>query len=421
MNNILSDRKIDVVGNKILNKPFPKNYGEENKLYTPEIYDRHGIGLLISILDYEELNPYSLVFNGPFKTVCEMRKFIANKLLQDEDRFRNNVLLKDLAKEITFQKKFTPLYEKFMINKSVRYNSKIGLQDRRANQKKPTSNQHLSGNILDLRNYENYYNVSNLKDVKKHPNSDNMIEKFEKIELLSASSKRNASKLKTVNAPIINKNLKNLGTIENKGNSSTNSTNNNDIETNDKMRSSRTGGFFFPKIDSIINNTKIRNKSGKTIIAISANSQLKSLSSVESRFNTSLKINSNKYLKEFKELDEINTKVNENIKLTRLYKDVKSINTKNNTLTNSSNKVESLNSNKKVVLKGNYAKLEYKLESSKDINKNLNLDNPIQDYSSKNGRIIKAKIEYKSINRNISNNNIGVVEFKHKSKSMSRK
>ena len=77
------------------------------------------------------------------------------------------------------------------------------------------------------------------------------------------------------------------------------------------------------------------------------------------------------------------------LKLNKIYKDVKALNSKNNLFTSNGESSSMISSSKKIVLKGNYSKYENKFESSKNINKKLILD----DQGSKNVRVIKAKLD----------------------------
>ncbi len=89
------------------------NHQNNLEFYHPKIYEKMGRELLISVLDYEELNPFSKVFSSEFQNVYNVRKFISLKLSQDDARFKNNNLIQNLIKDINYVKTFTSLYEKF--------------------------------------------------------------------------------------------------------------------------------------------------------------------------------------------------------------------------------------------------------------------------------------------------------------------
>jgi len=91
----------------------PTNHQNSLEFYHPKIYEKMGRELLISVLDYEELNPFSKVFSSEFQNVYNIRKFISIKLSQDDSRFKNNNLIQNLIKDINYVKTFTSLYEKF--------------------------------------------------------------------------------------------------------------------------------------------------------------------------------------------------------------------------------------------------------------------------------------------------------------------
>ena len=399
LHSILLNNKINATKYEVFNKSFPQSYGENNKIYTPEIYDRHGIGILISILDYEELNPYSVIFNGPFKTVCELRKFVANKLIQDEDRFKNNILLKDLAKEISFQKKFTPLYERFMINKSVRYNSKISLQDRRANKKKPTS--HLNLGILDLRNYSNMLNNNSNNPGSLHKPINSNTEDIDKLDIFNGFyEKRNKNKLQTINIKInsIKNGINSSGTTSNSINSVLE--NQNTI----KQDTSRNYEVKLPSINNINNTQKMRNKSG-----INLKTKEKDLNQIT---NTNINTNSNvlpnssqntlKHIKPNKENEEVSKKISDNYKLNKLYQEVINLG-KNNTFTTNENLIFATSKN--IALKGD-SKINTKFISSEDITK----------------KFVFNKKTKKNLNNFSNNEVINNLPYKdYKSKSVSRK
>ena len=68
------------------------------EFYKPKNYEKMGRQLLISVLDYEELNPFSKVFSSEYHNVFNLRKYISIKLSQEDPRFKNNNLIQNLIK-----------------------------------------------------------------------------------------------------------------------------------------------------------------------------------------------------------------------------------------------------------------------------------------------------------------------------------
>ena len=361
------------------------------------MFDRHAESLMVSILDYEELNPFSLIFNSEYRTVHELRKTIALKLLQEEDRFKNNVLLRDLAKEISYQKKFVPLYEKFMINKSVRINSKTSIQERRINNqsllKKPTS--FLSGNIPELKNYGNYSNLSTMN--YKKANSEMFDSNKELSVFNSILNKRSENKSLTVNLEKIS-NINGFPTgnrfdtatavidltqkksnnrwnssVKKRLNTSTLSDSDNEVKT--KIESSRFQNVLFPKI---INNGKNEGLAAE-IPAIIPNHRIRSTSKIRKFIadNESKEIVFNKS-KTIKESEQKVKASNLNQSKQSEENRNKSISTKNRLdITSNDNILNNLilSKNKNLVLKAGYFKVDSsKFTTNKEINSKFNID-----------------------------------------------
>ena len=93
------------------------------EFYTPKSFEKMGRQLLISVLDYEELNPFSKVFSSEFKNVANARKFISTKLLNEDPRFKNKYQIQNLVKDINFVKDFIPLFEKFSQKNEAKLNN----------------------------------------------------------------------------------------------------------------------------------------------------------------------------------------------------------------------------------------------------------------------------------------------------------
>lgn len=128
-----------------VNSDFIENRAKYKKcfdpnLFTPVEYEKMGFSLLIAILDYEELNPYSRVFKSEYSNLSNLRKFISNRILKEDDKYRNNVMNQNLNKDICAVKKFIPLFEKFInhlnnliIKKSLKLLSKDGIRHNSGN------------------------------------------------------------------------------------------------------------------------------------------------------------------------------------------------------------------------------------------------------------------------------------------------
>ena len=82
-----------------------------------------GRQLLVSVLDYEELNPFSKVFSSEFQNVFNLRKYISIKLSQEDPRFKNNNLIQNLIKNINFVKTFQSTFEKLSLKKEGKSNN----------------------------------------------------------------------------------------------------------------------------------------------------------------------------------------------------------------------------------------------------------------------------------------------------------
>jgi len=90
-----------------------------------------GVSLLISILDYEGLNPFSRLYNSEFKEVRVVRENISKNIYQKIDKYRGNLLVSNLNKNIEAFKKFKSLFEKYILknekNKIHRFTSKSNI------------------------------------------------------------------------------------------------------------------------------------------------------------------------------------------------------------------------------------------------------------------------------------------------------
>ncbi len=56
--------------------------------YTPESYMMLGKSLLISIIDLFHINPYTRIATSDFKSINNLRKFTAQRVYNEVERFR---------------------------------------------------------------------------------------------------------------------------------------------------------------------------------------------------------------------------------------------------------------------------------------------------------------------------------------------
>lgn len=84
---------------------------EEKKFHTPIAYEKMGVSLLIAILDYEELNPFSRIGNTDYKSVENLRLSIANNLINSEEKFRSSSSCNNFIKNLNYMKKFKSIKE----------------------------------------------------------------------------------------------------------------------------------------------------------------------------------------------------------------------------------------------------------------------------------------------------------------------
>jgi hypothetical protein len=85
---------------------------DDGQFLTPFCYEKMGIALLISLLDYEEINPFSRISNTEYCSIENLRKSLSLKLISEEDRFKHNLLFLNMAKDITRYKRQHSINEK---------------------------------------------------------------------------------------------------------------------------------------------------------------------------------------------------------------------------------------------------------------------------------------------------------------------
>ena len=84
---------------------------ENGKIYLIKDFERTGIDLLKSILDYEKLSLSDNLLRSEFQTLENARKHIAQIIIFNEDRFKFNYGLKDFINNIEEQKKWVTIKE----------------------------------------------------------------------------------------------------------------------------------------------------------------------------------------------------------------------------------------------------------------------------------------------------------------------
>ena len=92
----------------------------DESCYTIKMYEKMGIDILITLLDYEELNPFSRLFINE-NSLDEMRKTTATKLLE-ENQFKSNINIQ-ITKDMRQLKKFPSILDKLKRKQS--FSSKL--------------------------------------------------------------------------------------------------------------------------------------------------------------------------------------------------------------------------------------------------------------------------------------------------------
>lgn len=192
---------------------------DEDSFHTPISYQKMGVSLLTAILDYEGLNPFSRLYNSEFKDVKGVRENVSKNIYLKEDKYRGNLMISNLNKNIEAFKKFKSLFEKFIAknekNKTQRLASKSNIINPIAEKKKSFGTVNVTVNNNDIVK-ESFMKVFKEKDSinKKNSLSDklgNMLSSpkkelnvFENFELQLESS------IKKITFPNIKKESENL-------------------------------------------------------------------------------------------------------------------------------------------------------------------------------------------------------------------
>jgi hypothetical protein len=87
---------------------------EEDQYYTPISYEKMGISLLISVLDYEKLNPFSRIGNTDFKCIENLRLYVANQIFHAEEKYKGSAFCQNYIKSLDSVKKFESINEKII-------------------------------------------------------------------------------------------------------------------------------------------------------------------------------------------------------------------------------------------------------------------------------------------------------------------
>jgi hypothetical protein len=93
------------------NKCFAQCLKEEERFYTPIAYEKMGVSLLISILDYEKLNPFSRLGSSDYKSIENLRMSVANHLFNSEEKYKSSAYCQNYMKNLDSVKKFESLNE----------------------------------------------------------------------------------------------------------------------------------------------------------------------------------------------------------------------------------------------------------------------------------------------------------------------
>lgn len=93
---------------------FSQCLKEEENFYTPIAYEKMGVSLLIAVLDYEKLNPFSRLGNSDYKSIESLRISVANHLFNSEEKYKASASCQNYIKNLDSVKKFESLNEKII-------------------------------------------------------------------------------------------------------------------------------------------------------------------------------------------------------------------------------------------------------------------------------------------------------------------
>ena len=135
---------------------------ENAKIYLIKDFEKTGIDLLKSILDYEKLFLSDNLLRSEYQTLENARKHIAQIVKFNEDRFKFNFGLKDFINNIEEQKKWMTIKE---IN-DARIKFKTQMEENKNNLKKKKSNNKKRLSIDKNKTNINLRNVTKIEESK---------------------------------------------------------------------------------------------------------------------------------------------------------------------------------------------------------------------------------------------------------------
>ena len=135
---------------------------ENAKIYLIKDFEKTGIDLLKSILDYEKLFLSDNLLRSEYQTLENARKHIAQIVKFNEDRFKFNFGLKDFINNIEEQKKWMTIKE---IN-DARIKFKTQMEENKNNLKKKKSNNKKRLSIDKNKTNINLRNITKIEDSK---------------------------------------------------------------------------------------------------------------------------------------------------------------------------------------------------------------------------------------------------------------
>ena len=135
---------------------------ENAKIYLIKDFEKTGIDLLKSILDYEKLFLSDNLLRSEYQTLENARRHIAQIVKFNEDRFKFNFGLKDFINNIEEQKKWMTIKE---IN-DARIKFKTQMEENKNNLKKKKSNNKKRLSIDKNKTNINLRNITKIEDTK---------------------------------------------------------------------------------------------------------------------------------------------------------------------------------------------------------------------------------------------------------------
>ena len=143
---------------------------ENAKIYLIKDFEKTGIDLLKSILDYEKLFLSDNLLRSEYQTLENARKHIAQIVKFNEDRFKFNFGLKDFINNIEEQKKWMTIKE---IN-DARIKFKTQMEENKNNLKKKKSNNKKRLSIDKNKTNINLRNITKIEDSKMNKEEENI-------------------------------------------------------------------------------------------------------------------------------------------------------------------------------------------------------------------------------------------------------